>query len=44
MPEGSIKQKDLGVNPDHLLRCEGMKKGGEVRRDLNEVKVINFEQ
>ena len=39
MPESLIKRKDLRVNPNHLLRCEGVKKGGEVGGDLNEVKV-----
>ena len=39
MPEGLIKRKDLGVNPDRLLRCEGVKKEGEVSGDMNEVKV-----
>ena len=40
MPEGSNKRKDLQVNPDCLLRCEGVKKEGEVSGDLNEVKVL----
>ena len=35
-----FKQKDLRVNPDRLLRCEGVKKGDEVSGDLNEVKVL----
>ena len=38
MPEGLIKRKDLQVNPDRLLRCEGVKKEGEVSGDLMKLR------